>query len=63
VLITWAWSYVTYRRGARLITGYGLRAAPAVSPAHAGAKTGEATWSDQGSGWSDPGKRAGGAGQ
>jgi NADH dehydrogenase len=22
VLITWAWSYVTYRRGARLITGY-----------------------------------------
>jgi NADH dehydrogenase len=23
VLITWAWSYFTYRRGARLITGYG----------------------------------------
>jgi NADH dehydrogenase len=23
VLITWAWSYLTYRRGARLITGYG----------------------------------------
>jgi NADH dehydrogenase len=22
VLITWAWSYVTYRRGARLVTGY-----------------------------------------
>src|SRR5258708_28086294 len=25
VMITWAWSYVTYRRGARLITGYGGR--------------------------------------
>jgi NADH dehydrogenase len=23
VMITWAWSYFTYRRGARLITGYG----------------------------------------
>jgi NADH dehydrogenase len=23
VMINWAWSYVTYRRGARLITGYG----------------------------------------
>jgi NADH dehydrogenase len=23
VLITWAWSYFTYRRGARLIMGYG----------------------------------------
>jgi hypothetical protein len=33
-----------------------------VSPAHAG-ETGEATWSDQGSGWSDPGKHVGGAGQ
>ena len=22
VMINWAWSYVTYRRGARLITGY-----------------------------------------
>jgi NADH dehydrogenase len=28
VMITWAWSYFTYRRGARLITGYGaLKAA------------------------------------
>ena len=27
VLITWFWSYVTYRRGARLITGYGAAAA------------------------------------
>jgi NADH:ubiquinone reductase (H+-translocating) len=62
VLITWAWSYVTYRRGARLITGYGRRAAPAAPLAHA-REVGEATWSDQGSGWSDPGKRAGGAGQ
>jgi NADH dehydrogenase len=25
VMITWAWSYVTYRRGARLITGYGAQ--------------------------------------
>ena len=24
VMITWAWSYVTYRRGARLIMGYGV---------------------------------------
>ena len=24
VLITWAWSYFTYRRGARLIMGYGV---------------------------------------
>jgi NADH dehydrogenase len=23
VMITWAWSYFTYRRGAQLITGYG----------------------------------------
>jgi NADH:ubiquinone reductase (H+-translocating) len=37
VLITWAWSYVTYRRGARLITGYGQ--VPTMS-APAGAGTG-----------------------
>ena len=30
VMITWAWSYVTYRRGARLITGY---AAPGAEQA------------------------------
>jgi NADH:ubiquinone reductase (H+-translocating) len=24
VMINWAWSYVTYRRGARLITGYAV---------------------------------------
>jgi NADH dehydrogenase len=28
VMITWAWSYFTYRRGARLITGYGTSTAP-----------------------------------
>jgi NADH:ubiquinone reductase (H+-translocating) len=28
VLITWAWSYFTYRRGARLITGSAASAAP-----------------------------------
>jgi NADH dehydrogenase len=27
VMITWAWSYFTYRRGARLITGYGTPSA------------------------------------
>jgi NADH dehydrogenase len=35
VLITWAWSYATYRRGARLITGYGAAPQadrPAQSP-------------------------------
>jgi len=31
VMITWAWSYFTYRRGARLITGYGARQASAPS--------------------------------
>jgi NADH dehydrogenase len=29
VMITWAWSYFTYRRGARLITGYGAKEASA----------------------------------
>ena len=31
VLLQWAWSYITYRRGARLITGeemHAVRAAP-----------------------------------
>ena len=32
VMITWAWSYFTYRRGARLITGYGVGRAPAEAP-------------------------------
>jgi NADH dehydrogenase len=31
VLITWAWSYVTYRRGARLVTGNPPAAAPRPS--------------------------------
>jgi NADH:ubiquinone reductase (H+-translocating) len=35
VMITWAWSYVTYRRGARLITGY-AQAPVAGSPLSAG---------------------------
>jgi NADH dehydrogenase len=33
VMITWAWSYFTYRRGARLITGYGT---PQAAPQGAG---------------------------
>jgi NADH dehydrogenase len=35
VMITWAWSYFTYRRGARLITGYGALGADRIllSPA------------------------------
>jgi len=36
VLITWAWSYVTYRRGARLITGYSLSAPIPSRERHAG---------------------------
>ena len=32
VMITWTWSYFTYRRGARLITGYAGAAAPAATP-------------------------------
>jgi NADH dehydrogenase len=35
VMITWAWSYFTYRRGARLITGYGGRQLPARTQATA----------------------------
>lgn len=36
VMITWAWSYFTYRRGARLITGYALRRAAHVARPAAG---------------------------
>jgi NADH dehydrogenase len=36
VMITWAWSYFTYRRGARLITGYALPRAGAVARPVAG---------------------------
>ncbi len=32
VLIVWAWSYVTYRRGARLVTGYPVRLQGPVAP-------------------------------
>ena len=31
VLIDWAWSYVTYQRGSRLITGHRLEAGAPVS--------------------------------
>ena len=37
VLITWAWSYFTYRRGARLITGYATRDAAKALRAVGGA--------------------------
>ena len=50
VMITWAWSYFTYRRGARLITGYGEPSAPLEASA--------ARWSDPGNGRSDPGNAA-----
>ena len=30
VMLTWAWSYLTYKRGARLITG-GLKEIPAMA--------------------------------
>ncbi|HEY1692020.1 MAG TPA: NAD(P)/FAD-dependent oxidoreductase [Polyangiaceae bacterium] len=36
VMITWAWSYFTYKRGARLITGYALARALPVARASAG---------------------------
>jgi NADH dehydrogenase len=36
VMITWAWSYFTYRRGARLITGYGRTQLAAAPPALVG---------------------------
>jgi NADH dehydrogenase len=42
VLINWAWSYFTYKRGARLITGHRLEPGPpeeASRPATAGEKT------------------------
>jgi NADH dehydrogenase len=55
VMITWAWSYFTYRRGARLITGYGVGPAP-VEP-RVRAPVDDSRWSDQGNDWSDPGNR------
>jgi NADH dehydrogenase len=38
VLFNWAWSYFTYQRGARLITGRRLSGAPRTPAAHSGAE-------------------------